>query len=239
MSIVAKNLVKSYRGRTVVNGVSFEVFPNEIVGLLGPNGAGKTTSFYMVVGRIKAKEGQVYVDGQEITRLPMHRRARLGLGYLSQEASIFRGLTVEENLLAILEANNYPAKERAAKVEALLEEFNLTYLRRQKGISLSGGERRRVEIVRALATRPSYLLLDEPFSGVDPIGVSDVQEMLTYLRREGYGILLTDHNVRETLAITDRAYIIHQGRILISGSSEDIANSETARKIYLGERFRM
>ncbi len=239
MSIVARNLVKSYRGRTVVNGVSFEVFPNEIVGLLGPNGAGKTTSFYMVVGRIKAKEGQVFVDEKEITHLPMHRRARLGLGYLSQEASIFRGLTVEENLLAILEANNFPAKEKAAEVEALLEEFNLTHLKKQKGISLSGGERRRVEIVRALATRPSYLLLDEPFSGVDPIGVSDVQEMLTYLRQEGYGILLTDHNVRETLAITDRAYIIHQGRILISGSSEDIANSETARKIYLGERFKM
>ncbi len=239
MSIVADGLVKSYRRRRVVDGVSFEVYPGEIVGLLGPNGAGKTTSFYMVVGLIKADSGRVFLSEDEITDLPMHLRARRGVGYLSQEASVFRGLTVEENLLAILEANSTPGNERRDKARELMKKFNIDHLKNQKGNSLSGGERRRVEIVRALATEPSYLLLDEPFSGVDPIGVSDVQSMLEHLREEGFGILLTDHSVRDTLSITSRAYIIHQGKILISGSSEEIATSEVARKIYLGERFRM
>lgn len=239
MSIVADGLVKSYRRRRVVDGVSFEVYPGEIVGLLGPNGAGKTTSFYMVVGLIKADSGRVFLSEDEITDLPMHLRARRGVGYLSQEASVFRGLTVEENLLAILEANSTPGNERRDKAMELMKKFNIDHLKNQKGNSLSGGERRRVEIVRALATEPSYLLLDEPFSGVDPIGVSDVQSMLEHLREEGFGILLTDHSVRDTLSITSRAYIIHQGKILISGSSEEIATSEVARKIYLGERFRM
>lgn len=239
MSIVAEGLVKRYRKRTVVNGVSFEVFPGEIVGLLGPNGAGKTTSFYMVVGLIKADGGQVYLGQEEITKLPMHRRARLGIGYLSQEASVFRGLTVKENILAILEASRKGEGNPHQKTKDLLEEFSIDHLQNQKGANLSGGERRRVEIVRALATSPSYLLLDEPFSGVDPIGVGAVQEMLEYLRQKGYGILITDHNVRDTLSVTDRAYIIHQGQILIAGSAEEIASSEIAKKIYLGERFKM
>jgi len=239
MSIVAENLVKSYRGNRVVDGVNFEVAPGEVVGLLGPNGAGKTTSFYMVVGLIRAEEGRVFLNENDITPLPMHIRARRGIGYLAQDASIFRGLTVEQNILAIFEANNYPANEAKEETEQLMREFNIERLRDQVGLSLSGGERRRVEIVRALATRPSYLLLDEPFSGVDPIGVGEVQEMLDYLRSQGYGILITDHSVRDTLSITDRAYIIHKGQILTAGSSKEIAESEIARKIYLGERFRM
>ncbi len=239
MSIVAENLVKSYRGKRVVDGVSFEVSPGEIVGLLGPNGAGKTTSFYMVVGLIRAEQGRVFLNGNNITTLPMHLRARRGIGYLAQEASIFRGLTVEQNLLAIFEANNYPQAKARERSEQLMKEFGVINIRNQNGSSLSGGERRRVEIVRALATEPSFLLLDEPFSGVDPIGVGDVQEMLTYLREKGFGILITDHSVRDTLSVTDRAYIIHEGQILTAGSSEEIATSDIARKIYLGERFRM
>lgn len=239
MTIKAENLIKRYRNRRVVDGVHFQVQPGEIVGLLGPNGAGKTTSFYMVVGLIKADGGKVYLGEDELTRLPMHKRAQKGIGYLSQEASIFRGLSVEKNILAVLEASNSKKEERLQKSQQLMKEFNLFHLKDQLGYTLSGGERRRAEIVRALATSPSYLLLDEPFSGVDPIGVGDVQEMLLYLRERGFGILLTDHNVRDTLSITDRAYIIHEGQILISGSAEEIAQSEIARKIYLGERFRM
>lgn len=239
MTIAADNLVKSYRGKRVVDGVNFEVSPGEIVGLLGPNGAGKTTSFYMVVGLIQAEQGRVFLHEEDITGLPMHLRARRGIGYLAQEASIFRGLSVEQNLMAIFEASNFPPAEARQRSEELMEEFGVIQLRRQKGSSLSGGERRRVEIVRALATQPSFLLLDEPFSGVDPIGVDDVQEMLTYLRGKGFGILITDHSVRDTLSVTDRAYIIHQGQILTAGTSEEISNSEIARKIYLGESFRM
>lgn len=239
MTILATKLAKKYGKRRVVDDVDFEVKRGEIVGLLGPNGAGKTTIFYMIVGLIKANQGNVYLDDKDITRLPMHRRARLGIGYLAQEASVFRKMTVEENIQAILEVVNYPRADQEARLDSLLAEFQIAHIRKQKAASLSGGERRRVEIARALATDPSFILLDEPFAGVDPIAVSDIQDIIAQLKAKGLGVLITDHSVRETLTITDRAYIMHEGKILISGSSTEIAASEVARKFYLGERFSM
>lgn len=239
MTILATKLAKKYGKRRVVDDVDFEVKRGEIVGLLGPNGAGKTTIFYMIVGLIKSNQGNVYLDDKDITRLPMHRRARLGIGYLAQEASVFRKMTVEENIQAILEVVNYPRADQEARLDSLLAEFQIAHIRKQKAASLSGGERRRVEIARALATDPSFILLDEPFAGVDPIAVSDIQDIIAQLKAKGLGVLITDHSVRETLTITDRAYIMHEGKILISGSSTEIAASEVARKFYLGERFSM
>jgi lipopolysaccharide export system ATP-binding protein len=232
-------LVKSYSGRKVVDEVSIDVKPGEIVGLLGPNGAGKTTTFYMIVGLIKPKAGRIYLGGRDITTLAMYRRARLGVGYLSQEASIFRKLTVEENVLAILQTMRLTAKERRRRSSELLEVMGVGHLAKSKAYTLSGGERRRVEISRALATEPLYLLLDEPFAGIDPLAVEDIQNIVIQLQRAGLGILITDHNVRETLEITHRAYIMFEGRILISGPAEKLINDPEARKIYLGERFRM
>lgn len=239
MTILAKNLVKKYGNRKVVDGVDFEVARGEIVGLLGPNGAGKTTTFYMIVGLIRANQGQVLLDEQDITRLPMHRRARQGIGYLAQEASVFRKMSVEENILSILEVIKCPKNEQKDRLEELLEEFHISHVRKQKGASLSGGERRRVEIARALAAEPSFILLDEPFAGVDPIAVSDIQDIIAHLKEKGLGVLITDHSVRETLSITDRAYIMHEGKILIAGTSDEVANDETARKFYLGDSFSM
>lgn len=239
MTILATKLSKRYGKRQVVDGVDFQVERGEVVGLLGPNGAGKTTIFYMIVGLIKANQGKVYLDDNDITRLPMHRRARLGIGYLAQEASVFRKMTVEENIKAILEVVNCPLSEQEDRLNSLLTEFQIAHIRKQKGASLSGGERRRVEIARALATDPSFILLDEPFAGVDPIAVGDIQDIIAQLKAKGLGVLITDHSVRETLTITDRAYIMHEGKILISGSSNEIATSEVARKFYLGERFSM
>ena len=229
--------MKSYRGRRVVDEVSLDVRPGEIVGLLGPNGAGKTTTFYMIVGLIRPDGGRVMLNGGDVTRLPMYKRARLGVGYLPQEPSVFRKLTVEENILAILEAQGYGREARRKRARALMEELNIYHIRRSKGYALSGGERRRVEISRALATSPSFILLDEPFAGIDPIVVGDIQNMVVQLRDRGIGVLVTDHNVRETLRIVDRAYIISEGRILESGGPETIAQSERARQIYLGESF--
>ncbi len=237
MTIAARDLVKSYRGRRVVDGVSLEVERGEVVGLLGPNGAGKTTTFYMIVGLETPNDGQVTLDGQEISKVPMYQRAKLGIGYLPQEASIFRKLTVAENIRAILEVMGLDKRKQEVRLCELMEEFNITHVKDQKGFMLSGGERRRAEIARALAAEPEFILLDEPFAGVDPIAVADIQEIVAYLKQKGLGVLITDHNVRETLAITDRAYILHQGQILVAGSSEQIANDEIARKFYLGERF--
>lgn len=230
-------LVKSYRGRTVVNRVTINVFRGEIVGLLGPNGAGKTTTFYMTVGVIKPEAGKIYFQGEDITRLPMYKRARLGMGYLSQEPSIFRKLTVEENIMAILETLDISPAERDERLARLLNELDITHLAKNKAHTLSGGERRRLELTRALVTNPSLILLDEPFSGVDPIAVFEVQKILTKLKRQGLSILLTDHSVRETLSITDRAYIMNEGRIEVSGTSQFLATDRRARQIYLGERF--
>jgi lipopolysaccharide export system ATP-binding protein len=235
--LAAKGLVKSYHRRRVVDGVSVEVAKGEIVGLLGLNGAGKTTTFYMLLGLVQPEAGQVFIDGREITSLTMHLRARLGIGYLPQEACIFRKLTVEQNLMAVLELLPISAEERRERVEALLAEFGVAHLRAVPGGVLSGGERRRVEIARALATHPSFILLDEPFTGVDPIAIADIQDLILHLRSQEIGILLTDHNVRETLAITDRAYIIYQGKILTSGPSASLPNDPVAREYYLGERF--
>ncbi|MDE1921396.1 MAG: LPS export ABC transporter ATP-binding protein [Candidatus Omnitrophica bacterium] len=235
----AKNLVKIYGSRRVVDGLSITVGRSEIVGLLGPNGAGKTTSFYMVVGIINPEEGQVIFDQEDITRKPIHERCRLGMGYLAQESSIFRKLTVQENIMAILETLNISATERRRRLESLLEELNIAHLARAKAYTLSGGERRRLEITRALVTNPSFLLLDEPFSGIDPIVVAEAQEIIKDLKRKGLGILLTDHNVRETLSITDRAYLVAEGRVLISGTAGELINDPKARKIYLGEKFSM
>ncbi|PIQ85693.1 MAG: LPS export ABC transporter ATP-binding protein [Candidatus Omnitrophica bacterium CG11_big_fil_rev_8_21_14_0_20_45_26] len=232
-----KNLVKSYKGRTVVNKVSINISRGEIVGLLGPNGAGKTTTFYMVVGIIQSDAGQVLFRGEDITNLPMYQRARLGIGYLSQEPSIFRKLTVEENIMAILETLDISQTERKRRLEQLLEELNIAYLAKNKAMTLSGGERRRLEITRALVTNPSLILLDEPFSGVDPIAVFEVQKILQRLKEQGLSILLTDHSVRETLAITDRAYIMYEGRVEVSGTSHFLATDKKAREIYLGDRF--
>ena len=236
----AQSLVKSYRGRgRVVKGVTYGVSPGEIVGLLGPNGAGKTTSFRMTVGMIRADEGKVLFAGSDVTHMPMYRRARLGMGYLSQEPSIFRNLTVEENVLAILETLPIDRRKRAELLEQHLAELGLTPIRKTTAHALSGGERRRLEITRSLVTSPKLLLLDEPFSGVDPIAVSEIQDIVLRLRERGMGILLTDHNVRETLAITDRAYIIYEGEILREGTANELVEDEVVRKIYLGEGFRM
>lgn len=239
MSIVASDLVKAFHGRRVVDGVSLRVERGEVVGLLGPNGAGKTTTFYMIVGLERCDDGRIELDGQDISRLPMYKRARLGIGYLAQEASVFRKLTVEQNLLAILEAVGVPAEQRRERIDQLLQEFRIEGVRKSYGYQLSGGERRRTEIARALAAGPSFLLLDEPFAGVDPIAVADLQEIIAHLKTKGLGLLITDHNVRETLEITDRAYIMHEGRILVDGDSRKIADDPVARKFYLGERFRL
>ena len=233
------DLVKSYRRRRVVNGVSVTIGPGEIVGLLGPNGAGKTTTFYLTIGFIKPDSGDVYLGDQPITVLPMYRRARLGIGYLPQEPSIFRKMTVADNILAILETQSVPRAARRARLDELLAELSITHVARSKGYQLSGGERRRVEIARALATRPKFMLLDEPFAGIDPIAVEDIQGIVAKLKQKGLGILITDHNVRETLSITDRAYIMCDGDILKEGTSEFLANDPEARKIYLGEKFRL
>jgi lipopolysaccharide export system ATP-binding protein len=234
-----KGLSKSYAGREVVKGVDLTVKRSEIVGLLGPNGAGKTTTFYMVVGIISPNRGKIVFDNYDITNLSIHERAHFGIGYLSQEASIFRKLTVEENILAILETLPIGRTERKRRLESLLNELNIAHLAKSKAFTLSGGERRRLEITRALVTNPSFILLDEPFSGIDPIVVNEAQEIIKELRDKGLGILLTDHNVRETLSITDRAYLIADGKILISGTANELINNAQARSIYLGEKFRM
>ena len=238
MLLSAKNLEKSFRKRKVVKDVSLDVKTGEVVGLLGPNGAGKTTVFYMMVGLIPADHGEIYLDDQNMTHLPMYRRARRGIGYLPQEPSVFRKLTVEENLLAILETLDYSPAERQERLQALLQELNISHLSKNKAYALSGGERRRVEITRALVTSPHFLLLDEPFAGIDPIAIIDIQKIIGQLKAKGIGILITDHNVQETLEITDRSYIISEGEILESGTSQDIANSSKAKAIYLGEKFR-
>lgn len=234
-----RELVKEYGGRSVVKGVSINVQRSEIVGLLGPNGAGKTTTFYMVTGIIKPDSGHVIFDKKDITNLPIYQRARSGIGYLSQEPSIFRKLTVEENIMAIMETLGFPRKERFRQLDNLLAQLKIAHLRKNKAYTLSGGERRRLEITRTLVTNPMFILLDEPFSGIDPIAVYDCQEVIRELKDMGLGILLTDHNVRETLTITDRAYIMYEGQILISGTKEDLINDPKAREIYLGERFSM
>ena len=239
MRLGIRALVKSYSGRRVVDEVDLDVSPGEIVGLLGPNGAGKTTIFYMIVGLIEPEAGDVYLNEKAITDMPMFQRARRGVSYLPQEASIFRRLTVEENIMAVLEIMPGTHSSRRKKAEELLEDLNIGYIRTSKGFSLSGGERRRVEIARALATSPTFILLDEPFAGIDPIVVNDIQNIVIGLKERGIGILLTDHNVRETLQISDRAYIINEGRILESGSPDVIASSDRARKVYLGESFRL
>lgn len=233
------DLVKEYRRRRVVNGVTLDVSRGEIVGLLGPNGAGKTTTFYMIVGFIKPTEGGVSLDEKPITGLPMYRRARLGIGYLPQESSVFRKMTVSDNLLSILETLHLRKSERIERRDRLMDALGITRLADQKAYSLSGGERRRVEIARALVTEPSFLLLDEPFAGIDPIAVAEIQGIVRNLSRSGLGVLITDHNVRDTLAITDRAYIMFDGRVLISGSAQELADDPEARKIYLGERFKL
>jgi lipopolysaccharide export system ATP-binding protein len=230
-------LVKQYGKRTVVNNVSFEVLQGEIVGLLGPNGAGKTTSFYMVVGLVKPDQGEVFLNDVNITKLPMFKRAKLGIGYLPQEASIFRKLSVEDNISAVLEMTNLTRGEQQKKLELLLDEFRLGHVRKSNGDVLSGGERRRTEIARALAVDPKFILLDEPFAGIDPIAVEDIQGIVDKLRYKNIGILITDHNVQETLSITDRAYLLFEGKILKSGSAEELADDEQVRKVYLGQNF--
>jgi lipopolysaccharide export system ATP-binding protein len=235
--LIAQGLLKRFGPRRVVDSVSFDIQRGEVVGLLGPNGAGKTTSFYMMVGLLRPDGGRIFLEGEEISDLPMYKRCRMGLGYLPQESSVFRKLTVEENLLAILETLDLSHSQRLDRLRELLEELDLTRLARHKAFSLSGGERRRLEITRALVTSPRYLLLDEPFTGIDPIAIGDIQEIVARLRERGIGILITDHNVRETLAITDRAYILYDGKILVSGTAMELAQNPTAREIYLGEKF--
>lgn len=237
MQLEAKNLVKSFKGRQVVDRVSLRVEKGEIVGLLGPNGAGKTTTFYMIVGLEQPTSGEVRISDVPIGNLPMFERARLGIGYLAQESSIFRKLTVEENLRSILETTKLSKTERRTRMDQLLDEFHVDHVRKRLGSELSGGERRRVEIARCLAIEPQFILLDEPFAGVDPIAVADIQDIISYLRQRGIGILITDHNVRETLRIVDRAYILNEGHVLLEGKSKEIAENETARKYYLGENF--
>jgi len=239
MKLHAEGLLKKYKNRTVVNHVSVTVGQGEIVGLLGPNGAGKTTSFYMIVGLIKPNDGRIYLDGQDITDLPMYQRARLGIGYLAQEASVFRQLTVEENILAPLEMRDMSKADRKQKAEQMLEEFSLTHVRNSKGGVLSGGERRRTEIARALAVDPKFVLLDEPFAGVDPIAVEEIQSIVARLRQKNIGILITDHNVDETLSITDRAYLMVEGKLFRQGNAEELANDPMVRKVYLGQNFQL
>jgi lipopolysaccharide export system ATP-binding protein len=239
MKLKAENLVKIYKGRRVVNNISVEVEQGEIVGLLGPNGAGKTTSFYMIVGLIKPNEGEIFLEDQNITTLPMYKRAKLGIGYLAQEASVFRKLSVEENIMAVLEMTNKTKTEMKEKVESLLEEFSLTHVRKNLGMVLSGGERRRTEIARALAVDPKFVLLDEPFAGVDPIAVEEIQTIVAKLKNKNIGILITDHNVNETLSITDRAYLMFEGRLLKAGTAEELAADEQVRRVYLGQHFEL
>ena len=239
MKIRAEKLVKEYAGRRVVNEVSLEVEQGTIVGLLGPNGAGKTTSFYMIVGLEHPDTGHVYLDDEDVTALPMYKRALKGIGYLPQEASIFRKLTVEENIMAILEEIEPDKDKRRQKMEDLIQEFHIGHIRKSKGSALSGGERRRVEIARALATDPGFILLDEPFAGIDPIAVADIQVMVAHLAKRGIGVLISDHNVRETLSIVNRAYILSAGKILVEGTSQQVAEDPVARKFYLGDNFRM
>lgn len=239
MIIETRNLVKVYGQRRVVDDVSLSVEQGTIVGLLGPNGAGKTTTFYMVVGIAKPDSGTILLDGQDIGQMPMYQRARLGIGYLPQEASIFRKMTVEENLMSILETTSLSHEEQIKKMDELIDEFGIGHIRKNLGTALSGGERRRVEIARSLATDPAFILLDEPFAGIDPIAVADIQGLIAHLAKRGIGILITDHNVRETLSIVDKAYILASGQVLLHGDSESIANDPTARKYYLGENFRM
>ncbi|MDA3815835.1 MAG: LPS export ABC transporter ATP-binding protein [Prolixibacteraceae bacterium] len=237
MKLKAENIVKRYRKRTVVKGVSIELNQGEIVGLLGPNGAGKTTSFYMTVGLVQPNNGRIFLDNEDITSLPVYRRAQKGIGYLAQEASVFRHLSVEDNIKAVLEMTNSPKEEQNEKTESLIQEFGLQKVRKSKGIQLSGGERRRTEIARALAINPKFILLDEPFAGVDPIAVEDIQNIVYHLKDRNIGILITDHNVHETLAITDRSYLMFEGDILKAGSAEDLASDEMVRKVYLGQNF--
>ena len=239
MELRADNLVKKYKKRTVVNHVSVKVEQGEIVGLLGPNGAGKTTSFYMIVGLIKPNEGTIFLDDEEITGLPMYKRSKRGIGYLAQEASVFRKLSVEENLLAVLEMTNMPKVAQKERAEELMEEFSLTHVRKNMGMVLSGGERRRTEIARALAIDPKFVLLDEPFAGVDPIAVEEIQTIVAKLKEKNIGILITDHNVQETLSITDRAYLMFEGKLLKSGSAEELAADEQVRRVYLGRNFEL
>lgn len=239
MILRAENLVKTYKKRTVVNHVSVEVSQGEIVGLLGPNGAGKTTTFYMIVGLITPNDGNIFLDKEDITSLPMYRRARKGIGYLAQEASVFRKLTVEENLMSVLELTKLSKAEQRQRMEDLLEEFSLGHVRKNIGMVLSGGERRRTEIARALAVDPKFVLLDEPFAGVDPIAVEEIQMIVAKLKNKNIGILITDHNVNETLSITDRAYLMFEGKLLKAGSAEDLANDEQVRRVYLGKHFEL
>lgn len=239
MILRTEKIVKRYRQRTVVNNVSIDVSQGEIVGLLGPNGAGKTTSFYIIVGLIKPFSGKVFLDEKEITEEPMYRRAQLGIGYLAQEASVFRKLSVEDNLRAVLEFTRFSKQEQKVRLESLLEEFGLMHVRKSLGIQLSGGERRRTEIARSLATDPNFILLDEPFAGVDPIAVEDIQNIVAHLKDKNIGVLITDHNVHETLSITDRSYLLFEGKVLKAGTSEELAEDEQVRKVYLGEKFEL
>jgi len=239
MILRAENIVKKYRKRTVVKGVSFEVNKGEIVGLLGPNGAGKTTSFYMIVGLIQPFSGKIYIDNEEITNQPVYRRAKKGIGYLAQEASVFRNLSIEDNLRAVLEMTTYTKQYQKEKLETLIDEFGLQHIRKSKGIQLSGGERRRTEIARALAIDPKFILLDEPFAGVDPIAVEDIQQIVMKLKEKNIGVLITDHNVHETLNITDRSYLLFEGSILKAGTAEELAADEVVRRVYLGQNFEL
>lgn len=239
MILRAENIVKKYKSRTVVKGVSFEVKQGEIVGLLGPNGAGKTTSFYMVVGVIKPNDGKIFLDDEDITAEPMYKRGQKGIGYLPQEASVFRKLSVEDNILSVLEIRNLSKQEQEEKLEELLNEFGLQHIRKSRGDLLSGGERRRTEIARALAANPKFVLLDEPFAGVDPIAVEDIQGIVTKLKQKNIGVLITDHNVHETLSITERAYLLYDGNILKSGTAEELAADEEVRRLYLGKNFEL
>ncbi len=239
MILKAENIVKKYGRRTVVKGVSFYVDQGEIVGLLGPNGAGKTTSFYMIVGLIKPFAGNIFIDEEEITKLPVYKRAKKGIGYLAQEASVFRKLSIEDNLRAVLEMTKYSKQYQKEKIESLLEEFGLQHIRKSKGFQLSGGERRRTEIARALAIDPKFILLDEPFAGVDPIAVEDIQQIVMKLKEKNIGVLITDHNVHETLSITDRSYLLFEGSIMKDGTAEDLANDEEVRRVYLGQNFEL
>jgi lipopolysaccharide export system ATP-binding protein len=239
MVLRAEHLIKKYKTRTVVNDVSVKVEQGEIVGLLGPNGAGKTTTFYMTVGLIKPNQGKIFLDNEDITALPMYQRAKRGIGYLAQEASVFRKLTVEENILSVLELRDYTKQERKDKVEELIEEFSLHKVRKNLGMSLSGGERRRTEIARALAVDPRFVLLDEPFAGVDPIAVEEIQSIVSKLKKKNIGILITDHNVDETLSITDRTYLMVDGKLFKSGTAEELANDPLVRKVYLGQNFKL